>query len=356
MRRVRELSIAEGQSLSRLVRRTRDVTVRNRATVILHSHQGFSPPKIARMVRWSELWVRRIIADYNRMGTKALYPKWAGGRPPTFTKRIRHELVDLALSSPKHHGLPIARWTLERLRYVAIRDGIVETISPERLRQILHEEAVSFQAIKTWKQSNDPRFVEKARRLRGLTNRLHNPPIVVAADEMGPISLKPYGGRTWARSGHPDRVPATYRRLGGTRYFFGMYDYYHDRLHDFLSPTKHARVWCRFLRYVRRHYPSGARVYLINDNLSTHWTPRARRWARALRISMVPTPTNASHLNPIESHFATLKGDALTGSNHPNWRELGRALQGALRERNRHSVPRELRRWARPKRRLWAPH
>ncbi len=352
MLRVRELTIPEGKYLSRLTRRTRDATVRIRATVLLHSYQGFSPPKIARMVRWSPEWVRRVIRDYNRLGTRALYPRWAGGRPPTFTRAVRQQLVDLALSSPKHHGLPVARWTLERLHNVAVRDGIVEAISVERLRQILHEEAVSFQAIKTWKESNDPKFREKARRLRALTNRQHNPPIVVAADEMGPISLKPYGGHTWARQGHPDRVPATYTRTQGTRYLFGMYDYYHDRFHGFLAPTKHSWVWCRFLRYVRRHYPKGGRVYLINDNLSTHWTAEARAVARVLRISLVPTPTNASHLNPIESHFAALKEDALTGTNYASWDELEGGLQGAIRERNRHSTPRI----HRVKRRLWLRH
>ncbi len=37
MLRVRELSVSEGQALSRLVRHTRDVTVRTRAMVVLHS-------------------------------------------------------------------------------------------------------------------------------------------------------------------------------------------------------------------------------------------------------------------------------------------------------------------------------
>jgi len=50
MLRVRELSISEGQALSRLVRWTKDVTVMKRAMVVLYSYQGFSPPKIARMV------------------------------------------------------------------------------------------------------------------------------------------------------------------------------------------------------------------------------------------------------------------------------------------------------------------
>ena len=222
--------------------------MQTRAMVILHSHQGFSPPKIARMGWWSEDWVRRIIKDFNRMGRDALYPKKAPGAPATFTEEHRQALVDLALSSPRGHGMPIQMWSLERLRDTAIREGIVEHISKERLRPILHEEATSFQAVKTWKASKDPTFKEKLRRIRELTNREHNPPIVVAADEMGPISLRPYGGRTWAREGRPDRVRATYHRDQGVRYLMGAYDFFHDRLFEWTSRRKRGSDWARHLR------------------------------------------------------------------------------------------------------------
>ena len=320
--------------------------------IVLHSMQGFSPPKIARMVYWSPAWVRRVIRDFNRIGTAALYPTRAGGRPPEFTKPIRQKLVDLALSRPRDHGMLLQTWSLERLKTAAIREGIVESISEERLREILHAEAVSFQAVKTWKKSNDPEFDSKVRRLRTLTNREHNPPIVVAADEMGPIALRPYGGRTWARSGHPDRVRATYKKTFGVRYLFGIYDYYRDQMDGFLSPSKHTRVWRRPLRFVRAHYPGGDRIYPINDNLSTHWTPSARALARALNIVMVPTPTNASEYNLVEAHFGEVKDLALTGSDYSDRWHLSRAIHDGIQHRNENAEPKV----HKVKRRLWIRH
>ncbi len=138
MLRVRDLTLEEGRYLSRLTRTTRDVTVLKRAMVVLHSYQGSSPSKIARMIGWSLAWVRRIIQVYNRMGRDALFPERTGGREPTFTKAVRRRLVDLALSRPRDHGLPVQAWSLDRLRDTAIREGIVEAISRERLRKILH--------------------------------------------------------------------------------------------------------------------------------------------------------------------------------------------------------------------------
>ena len=352
MLRVREIPQGEAESLHRLMQRTRDPTVMRRCQVLFHSMQGFSPPKIASMVFWSEAWVRRVIKDFNRMGRDALFPERSGGRPPKFTPALRRAMVDVALAHPRDHGYAFGPWTLDRLRDTIVMEGIVESISKERLREILHEEAVNFQAVKTWKQSKDPKFAEKVLRLRELTNREHNPPIVVAVDEMGPISLQPYGGRTWSRSGSPDRVRATYKRTHGVRHLMGMYDYYHRRLRGYLSPRKTGRDWVKFLRYVRSWYPSNEPIFLIQDNLSAHTTPAAVREAERLWIRFAPIPTNASYYNPIETHFRSLRQKVLTGSDFPDWRSLGRALQGGMRELNElHATPaRKL------KRCLWVRH
>jgi transposase len=353
MLRVRELSDDEGQALSRLVRRTNEATVAKRAMVVLHSFQGFSPPKIASMIFWSEAWVRQVIKDYNRMGRDALYPKKNPGPEPKFTPELRRVIVQFALSRPKDHGWQgPSSWSLDLLRESLVEEGVLESISRERLRQILIEESVTFQSVKTWKSSKDPKFAEKARRLNELTNRQHNPPIVVSVDEMGPISLQPYAGHTWARSGHPDRVPATYKRLGGVRYLMGAYDYYHRRFRGYLSRRKTGADWVRFLRWVRSKYPFGGRIYLIQDNLSTHTTPAAMAEARRLRITLVPTPTNASHLNPIETHFRALRRWAFTRTNYQDWGEVERVLRASIRRLNQvHCVTN-----SRPALRWWTRH
>ena len=44
-------------------------------------------------------------------------------------------------------------------------EGVVDDISHEGLRSLLREEGVSFQVIKTWKQSTDPDFEAKKNRV-----------------------------------------------------------------------------------------------------------------------------------------------------------------------------------------------
>ncbi len=47
-------------------------------------------------------------------------------------------------------------------------EGVVDDISHEGLRVLLREEGVSFQRVKTWKASKDPRYAEKKARVEQL--------------------------------------------------------------------------------------------------------------------------------------------------------------------------------------------
>jgi transposase len=49
--------------------------------VVLHSAQGFSPPKISDMVGYDVSTVREVIKAWNHEKFAALEPKYGGGRP-----------------------------------------------------------------------------------------------------------------------------------------------------------------------------------------------------------------------------------------------------------------------------------
>ena len=47
-------------------------------------------------------------------------------------------------------------------------EGVVDDISHEGLRRLLREEGVTFQRLKTWKASTDPRYAAKKARIEHL--------------------------------------------------------------------------------------------------------------------------------------------------------------------------------------------
>lgn len=332
--RVRPISNEEGNKLRKIVRHGKDRIEAKRAQVVMASAQGFTAPVISQIALMDEDYVRDIIHAFNQHGMAVLKPKWGPGRPPKFTDDERRGLVALATSRPKDLGLPFQEWSLSRLRKAAMDRGVVESISEEWLRVILHEADLSHQSIRTWKESTDPEFEKKKQRVDKLTRKRHNPPVVISADEVGPIQIIPRGAKGWFGHRRPGRIPAEYNKMFGTVYYFLSLNVHRQRLSGEMWRTKHAVNWLAFMRHERAKYPRKHLVYWIQDNNSNHWTPEIRRWARKNRVCLVATATRASWMNPVEAHAGDLQELALAGTNPTSPEEVGAALDGAVVYRN----------------------
>src|SRR5206468_10553476 len=97
--RVRAITNEEGNRLLRIVRRSSgSVVTWRRAQMILLSAQGMDPARIAEVTFTSPDRVRDVIHNFNADGFDSLYPKYKGGRPPTFTLPQRREMKKIAKS------------------------------------------------------------------------------------------------------------------------------------------------------------------------------------------------------------------------------------------------------------------
>jgi transposase len=145
---VREISNEEGRKLLSIVRRGSGSVVRwRRAQIVLWSAQHMDVPAIAKIAFTSEDRVREVIHNFNRDGFDSLAPKYSGGRPPKFTVAEHQAIRKIALGRPTDHGEPFATWSLTKLADHLVRKGVVEDISHEGLRALLHEEGVSFRLL-----------------------------------------------------------------------------------------------------------------------------------------------------------------------------------------------------------------
>jgi transposase len=167
--RVRAISNQEGNRLLRIVRRSSgSVVTWRRAQMVLLSAQGMDAGRIAEVTFTSPDRVRDVIHNFNTDGFDALYPRYRGGRPPTFTLPERQQIKTIALSRPTDHDLPFSTWSLAKLADFLVAEGVVEDISHEGLRALLREQGVSFQRLKTFKDSTDPEFEAKQARVLAL--------------------------------------------------------------------------------------------------------------------------------------------------------------------------------------------
>ena len=109
-----------------------------------------------------------MIRNFNADGFGSLYPKYKGGRPPKFTLPQRREIKKIAKAKPAEYDLPFSTWSLAKLADFLVAEGVVDDISHEGLRVLLRAEGVSFQRLKTWKASKDPRYAAKKARIEQL--------------------------------------------------------------------------------------------------------------------------------------------------------------------------------------------
>lgn len=143
--RVREITNDEGSRLLRTVRRSSgSVVTWRRAQMVLLSAQGMDVAMIAQVTFTSPDRVRDVIHNFNADGFDSLRPKYAGGRPPTFDAQQREQIKQVALARPADHGLPFSTWSLSKLADYLVAQGVVDDISHEGLRVLLHDEGVSF--------------------------------------------------------------------------------------------------------------------------------------------------------------------------------------------------------------------
>ena len=312
---------------------------------------------IAKIAFTSEDRVREVIHNFNRDGFDSLAPKYAGGRPPKFSAAERAEIKKIALGRPTDYGEPFSTWSLTKLADHLVRKGVVEDISHEGLRALLREEGVSFQAIKTWKTSNDPDFEVKKNRILELYDladgkaqpKAGDPDVVICDDEFGPLNLQPHPGRHWAernttgapRSGPRRRMRATFTRPNGVRHLLAANDLSTDKLYGHVKSKKGRTDFLAFMRYVRTLHPAHVRIAIVMDNfvphLSTKRDTRVGEWAKANNVELAYTPHYASWLNRIEAQFTALRYFCLDGTDHESHEAQAFLIRRYIAWRNRHA-------------------
>ncbi len=362
---VRAIDNDEGNKLLRIVRRSSgSVVTWRRAQMVLLSAQGMDVPKIAEVTFTSADRVRDVLHNFNADGFASLQPKYAGGRPPKFGLPQRQQIKKIALSRPVDHDLPFSTWSLSKPADFLVAEGVVDDISHEGLRALLHDEGVSFQAVKTWKTSTDPDYETKKNRVLELYDIADgktapgpgDPTVVFCMDEFGPLNLQPHPGKQWAPAatgkGEQDaprrrRRRATYTRPHGVRHLMAGYDLSCDKVYGHVSKRKSRTQFLAFCRYLRSLHPAEVRIAIVLDNFSPHLSTRVEgrvgEWAAGNNVELAYTPFYGSWFNRIEAQFTALRYFALDGTDHDTHREQASMIRRYIAWRNRHITDPKLR-------------
>lgn len=333
----RRLRPHESRKLHRMKAQLSNAVNSRHARIILLSRGGVCNREIAERVGITPQWVREIIHRFNDGGIDAItwFPYFCGRTGPRrFAAEVVEQIGEVALSPPPQL-IGMSVWSLAKLRDYLIEQRIVTSISLEWLRQILRRLRIRWRHTKTWKDSRDPKFEAKYRRIRNLYARRRPDGVRLCIDEFGPLNLLPRHGMHYAQNGKVDRLRATYRRTGGVRHFMGVYDLDQDKLTGYFVKKKNRGTFLAFLRWLRGIYRDRGTLHIVLDNATFHSRPEILAYAKANDIRFYWTPTEASWLNRIESHFGALKKFALENTDYRTHEEMQQAIRDYLAWRNR---------------------
>jgi putative transposase len=156
--------------LERIVRRhTSSQQLVRRTKIILLANSGLNNEQIAQQLhvsrvtvqlwrqRWNESASKLAVLESEGIDDQVLM-KWVEsilkdeqrcGAPATFTIEQVVQIVALACEEPQVSGLPITDWTSRELASVAMKRGIVESISPRSVERFLKRSSfkTSFESL-----------------------------------------------------------------------------------------------------------------------------------------------------------------------------------------------------------------
>jgi transposase len=132
-----------------------------RAAIVLAANTGMTVPQISASQFVHQTYVRKILNGFNAVGLASIGNRYGKGRPVIFDDTVRHEIYQVVTIPPAQLGLPFTVWSVAKLRDYLVAHGVVKTISIEWLRQILLDAQITPQKTKTWKQSDDPEYLQK---------------------------------------------------------------------------------------------------------------------------------------------------------------------------------------------------
>jgi transposase len=157
-------------ALEKRYQETKDADERTRFQIIFLSHQGLSPPAIAKIVRRTPQGVRLIIHRYQDKGLPGLQDgrHRNPGRKPIITPGWESRLLELVEQDPRKIGVNRATWTAQLLAdHLEEETGI--KVSEARVRHYLYRHGYAPRRP-TWtvahKALEDSEYYNKKGRLR----------------------------------------------------------------------------------------------------------------------------------------------------------------------------------------------
>jgi transposase len=213
-------------------------------------------------------------------------------------------------------------------------------VSRQTVNRIWRAHQIKPHLVRTFKLSNDKKFVEKLRDVVGL---YLNPPehsLVFCVDEKSQIqALDRTQPGLPLKKGRCGTMTHDYKRNGTTTLFAALNVLEGTIIGTCMKRHRHQE-YLKFLRRIKKEVPKGVKIHLAVDNYSTHKHEKVKEWLKKNRRFHVHfIPTSSSWLNLVERFFAEITEKRIRRGVFRSVEELTDAIYEYLEKHNEEPKP-----------------
>ena len=308
-----------GQTAARLMKR---------AKILLLAAQGERNETIAESLgmdrkqvsRWRRRFVEKRLAGIERD-----LPR--GGRKPGKREQVTPLIIETTTRTKPANA---THWSVRTL-------GEKLGIDKSMVHRVWRDSGLKPHLSKTFKVSNDKKFIEKVVDVVGL---YLNPPehaLVLCADEKTSVQAldRTQPGLPLVK-GRLGTMTHDYKRNGTTTLFAALEMAEGSVIATCMDRHRHQE-WIKFLNRIDRQTPAELDLHLIVDNYATHKHPRVKAWLkRHRRFHCHFVPTSSSWLNLVERWFRDLTDKRIRRGVFNSVAELIAAINAYVEHHNNH--------------------
>jgi transposase len=316
------------------VANSKTVSVRfaQRAKMILLAGEGLQDKQIAQTVgvrrQAVALWRGRYL-DLGIDGIAKDAPRGGRHRTARSPDKVRAIIQRTTQTAPPD----ATQWSTNSM-------ANVEGVSASTVGRVWREHGIKPHRVKSFKLSNDKRFVEKLDDIVGLYLSPPEHALVLSCDEKSQIqALDRTQPGLPLRTGKTATMTHDYVRHGTTTLFAAL-STLDGKVIGACMPRHRHQEWIRFLKLIDQETPQDKQLHLIVDNYATHKHPKVMNWLkRHRRFHIHFTPTSASWLNRVERFFRDLTGKRLKRGVFTSVEKLIAAIKQYIRNMNQSPKP-----------------
>jgi len=334
MRRACEirLTVEDKATLERWSRsRSTEARLVERSRIILLAADGLENKGIAAEVGVTRATVsrwRNRFAERGIPGIEKDAPR--GGRPPKTRDRLVRKIIEMTTQQKPANA---THWSTRTLAEVL-------GTSRSMISRVWRANGLKPHLVRTFKVSNDPKFVEKLVDVVGLYLDPPEHALVLCVDEKSQIqaldrtqkSLPIYPGRC-------QTMTHDYKRNGTTTLFAAL-NVVEGRLIGRCMSRHRHQEFIKFLKQSDSETPPELELHLIVDNYATHKHPNVEKWLkRHRRFHLHFIATSSSWLNLVERWFREITDKRIRRGVFKSVEQLTAAIQAYIDDQNNDPKP-----------------